>query len=447
LNLETVMIQVAAGLLVPLVAGLWPVLRGVAISVHTAISQYGLGGGRYGTGRIDRLLGRVQRLPRMMTLAVRNTFRRSGRVALTLLVLITAGAIFIMVLSAQNSFSTMVDDAWRSLGFDAFIVFDQPERIDEVIPLIESQPNVAYVEMWLWTDAIARIPGSDTIGDEEQIWIRAIPTDSQLYTPDLTDGRDLSDLDEHAILLNQKIAGDLGVEVGDQIELDFGARGDSTWTVVGLIFDITDMQSTAYAHIDTVGQELNLVGRAYVAEVQLSENGFENEASFVENIEVFLEGHGIDVTYARTASQDRTEAESQFQIVTTVLMVMTILMAVVGSIGLSGTLSINVIERRREIGVMRAVGASSMDVAIIFIYEGLLLGLLSWVLATPVGFLLGHPFVQAIGAVFEVPMEHEFAFIGVWIWLVIVLVLSLVASWLPARRATRISVNESLAYE
>jgi putative ABC transport system permease protein len=350
-------------------------------------------------------------------------------------------------LSAQNSFSTMVDDAWRSLGFDAFIVFDQPERIEEVIPLIESQPNVAYVEMWLWTDAVARIPGSDSIGDEEQIWIRAIPTDSRLYTPDLTDGRELSDQDEHAILLNQKIAGDLGVEVGDQIELDFGARGESTWTVVGLIFDITDMQSTAYAHIHTIGQELNLVGRAYVAEIQLSGNGIANETAFVEDIEVFLEAHGIDVTYARTASQDRTEAESQFQIVTTVLMVMTILMAVVGSIGLSGTLSINVIERRREIGVMRAVGASSMDVAIIFIYEGLLLGLLSWVIATPVGFLLGSPFVRAIGAVFEVPMEHEFAFIGVWIWLIIVLVLSLVASWLPARRATRISVNESLAYE
>ena len=125
----------------------------------------------------------------------------------------------------------------------------------------------------------------------------------------------------------------------------------------------------------------------------------------------------------------------------------TVLMAIVGSIGLSGTLSINVIERRREIGVMRAVGAGSRDVALVFIGEGLLLGVLSWAIAVPIGLLAGRPFVEAIGELVDFPGQYSPAIYGLWIWLSIVVVLSILASWLPSRRATQISVSESLAYE
>jgi len=138
---------------------------------------------------------------------------------------------------------------------------------------------------------------------------------------------------------------------------------------------------------------------------------------------------------------------AQFSILTQLLMMMTVLMAIVGSMGLSGTLSINVIERRREIGVMRAVGASSKDVGFVFTGESLMLGLTSWLIALPIGLGVGPTFVKALGNVIDFPAEYHPATHGVWIWLGIVIVLSIIASWVPARRATRISVNESLAYE
>jgi ABC-type lipoprotein release transport system permease subunit len=59
----------------------------------------------------------------------------------------------------------------------------------------------------------------------------------------------------------------------------------------------------------------------------------------------------------------------------------------------------------------------------------------------------GRAFVQTIGDVIDFPAQYYFSFAGVWIWLAIVITLALVASWLPARRATQISVRESLAYE
>jgi putative ABC transport system permease protein len=156
---------------------------------------------------------------------------------------------------------------------------------------------------------------------------------------------------------------------------------------------------------------------------------------------------GIDIGYSAVATEDRNNASAQFCILTQVLMMMTILMAVVGSMGLSGTLSINVIERRREIGVMRAVGASSRDVNSVFTGESLMLGLISWLLALPIGLSAGPTFVVTLGKVIDFPAEYYPATHGVWIWLGIVIVLSFIASWIPAHRATRISVNESLAYE
>jgi putative ABC transport system permease protein len=76
-----------------------------------------------------------------------------------------------------------------------------------------------------------------------------------------------------------------------------------------------------------------------------------------------------------------------------------------------------------------------------------MLGLISWVLALPIGLSAGPAFVLSLGEVIDFPAEYYPATHAVWIWLGIVIGLSILASWVPARRATRISVNESLAYE
>jgi putative ABC transport system permease protein len=239
----------------------------------------------------------------------------------------------------------------------------------------------------------------------------------------------------------------MGVSVGDRIELDLGEDGDTTWTIVGLIFDLINDQTTAYVHEDTLNEALGRIGRASVARIQAVDDRVVSQTALVDDLRELFESLGIGVSVARTSAEDRQEAEAQFSILTTILMTMTVVMAAVGSIGLSGTLSINVIERRREIGVMRAVGASSADIGTIFMGEGLMLGLFSWVVAVPISILAGRPFVLAIGQVIQFPGRYQPAISAVWIWLTIVVVLSLVASWLPAKRASQISVNESLAYE
>ena len=111
-------------------------------------------------------------------------------------------------------------------------------------------------------------------------------------------------------------------------------------------------------------------------------------------------------------------------------------------------MAINVFERRREIGVMRAVGALSSTVTRMFVNEGLLLGLLSWLLAVPLSYPGAYFFSDAVGdALINLPLDFVYSIPGMLLWLVIVILLSTLASLWPALQATRISVREALAYE
>lgn len=160
------------------------------------------------------------------------------------------------------------------------------------------------------------------------------------------------------------------------------------------------------------------------------------------------ETRNMDVFVSQTTHEERQFAESRFSIVIGMLLALAVIVALVGGIGLMGSLSISVVERTREIGVMRAIGAQSGTMMGMFVMEGVLQGLSSWAIAMPISFILGKPLANALGqTMFEANLDYAYNFGAVIVWLVMILVISILASILPARNATHISVRESLAYE
>jgi putative ABC transport system permease protein len=449
--LSALLTMLIAGLLSPLLAGFVPILKGASITVKDAISSYGMGAADFGSGVVSRLLGRIRGLPRLVAMPLRNTFRRMGRLLLTELTLIAAGALFLTVLSTGSSVRTTIANAFKSFGYDILLVFKSPQRINEIVSLLGTQSNVARVEMWVWQDAKAHLPGVTGPGTEKDVALRGFPEDSEFYKPVIISGEglDSQDTSVRQLLLNDQLAKDLGIEAGDSIVIDLGRKHVAVWEVAGLIQDLTPSGNTIYMYRDVLNQELNQVNQASVAEVKLNlpEETLDNHLAAIKNLEDFLKTQGIEPASTSSSIQEQEQFSAQLGILITVLLIMTVLVAIVGSVGLSGTLSINVIERIREIGVMRAVGASSSDLALIFIGEGLLIGLISWAIAIPISLVTAGLFVTILGGVIGVSVHYFYSVGGIFLWLFIVALLSLLASWLPAMNATRISIANSLAYE
>ena len=130
------------------------------------------------------------------------------------------------------------------------------------------------------------------------------------------------------------------------------------------------------------------------------------------------------------------------------MLFMAALIAIVGGLGLMGTMSINVLERTREIGVMRAIGASNGDIQSIVIVEGLVIGLISWAISIFISIPITNVLTYGVGmAIMTSPMPAVYGVSGIIAWLVFTLILATIASALPARRASKLTVKDTLAYE
>jgi putative ABC transport system permease protein len=457
-------IQIAVGLLVPLLAALAPAVGGARTTVHQAVSSYGLGAG-FGSNWIDRLFGRVRFLPRPLALSLRNTFRRKGRVALTLLTLVLGGVMFVMVLSVDSSLDNTLDRMLADFGFDLRISFDRTHRVARLVEVAESVPGVVRAEVWDYRGAQLSLPG----GEDLEVGLWGVPLGSEMFSPRIVSGRGLLPDDSHAILLNSKIATDEGYQVGDEVELTIGER-ESTWTVVGLIVSVTDQQRGNFVPFDTLARETGSVDRGSMLWVVSEKHDPEAQEKLTRDLDetfvaqditpaltqeklirslrdTFTARH-IEPSGIETAAEVRQLSKGGFDIVTYMMLAMAILAAIVGSIGLMSMMTINVVERGREIGVLRATGAVSFTVAGIFVTEGVLLGVLSWLLAVPLSYPGSRVFNNVIGVtMFSVPLDFRYPVFGLLLWLVIVVVLSALASLWPALGAAKVSVRESLAYE
>jgi len=450
LSKTAVFIQMVIALLAPLLAALVPITSGARLTVREAIGTYGLGGGQ---GWLERTLAGMQHLSRLVLLTLNNTFRNKGRVIVTQLALVVSGLIFMMIMTVQDSVTyTFSDVLFSILKFNVSLQFENAERMQEVERLTRAYPGVKDAEMWAFAGAKIRPAGQPESNADPNAEILGIPLPTHSYGYQLRVGRWLKPDDAAAVVLNQKLAEQVGVGVGDWITLDFGRHGEVQWQVVGLIFDpiiTTSVNVPRQVLLRTTGS----VNKANTIMIQTHRTDPDGEAEMAKGLRLYYDAHELKLnpqgTFANedTASAATAQILNNFGIIVKMLAAMAVIIALVGSVALSGVLSLSVRERTREIGVMRAIGASSRAIAWLFIGEGLVLGLLSWLIALPLSLPAGYLMTQALGAAIGGEIVFHYTPMGALYWLIIITVLAIAASWLPAHGATRVSVRESLAYQ
>jgi putative ABC transport system permease protein len=443
-----VLLGIVVGIGVTLVAGAIPAFGATRIPVKRALESYGITP-TYGAGRIDRALQSITALPPLAAMSVRNLARRKSRALVTMLVIGVAVATSLAAQAVSVTVDTAIDDLFRTYRADAWLWFGEYVG-DNMRAALLTVPDVKQAEVWSLQNVwVTRNTAKDGNGAQEaaraRLW--GIPADTTLYLPRVVEGRWLRAGESDSAVISTDLVESLGARVGDEIALDAG-DAPRKFRVVGIAID------------NSVFLGSQVAGKVFVPETVVAKmQGREGWATFFA---VGLARHSPDEVDAQldaisqkfkrypmgsdSAAREVKGAKEQTRILTIALAAMSLLIGFIGALGVVNTITLSVLERRREIGVLRSIGASDANVVQTFLTEGLAFGIGGWL----IGLLLGYPLGWLIARVMESVLFHlnyVFTFQMVLVSLLFALVLTTLASLIPALAAARMRVKDVLRYE
>ena len=424
------------GIAAPLAAAAWPVWKGSGTSVRVALADFGLTQTTFGGSSFDRALARVGGSFRPLVFAIRNSFRRRLRLMLTLATLAVGGLFFMSALNVRASLINTLDQMFGAKKFDLSVSLRERYDDEQLRRALSNTPGVKRAEGWLATEASVAGQNFDLI---------AFPVDTQLLAPKISEGRFLLPTDTDAIVVNDGLATKfpqfrVGQTVNVQVE-----GVEKSWRVVGLAREPLS-PAVAYVPLGAV----QVLTPPMVNSVRLSlDHADEDTITAVKaELDRRLEANGMRARGSSSKADSRFAYDQHMVMIYLFLILMSAIIGAVGGLGLMTTMSLNVLERRREMGLLRAIGATPRMVWLMIVIEGVVIGLLSWAIAAlfawPVSKLIGDMFVSAL---FNGGLDFVFEARGLAIWFVVSIALSALASFLPAWRASRATVREALAYE
>jgi putative ABC transport system permease protein len=455
----TLLAGLTVGLGVPLVAALTPVWNGTRISVREALSGYGISGvgAEQGGSRLARLGGRLDWVSQTTWLGLRGIFRKRWRAALTLVTLTVAWAVFLLVQIATTSIDGTLGATYAHFNADVDVSVNQGATLAQAETLLLAQPNVAAVEPFAPAGVATRWGSLDTWGFEPE---------TRLYVYQLTGGRWFHPGETNAVLLNADAINRTGLHVGDTLTVS-NAGHAASWTIIGTVDETTGGSGHFGTAITTVESLYSLEGvpaaeRTTKVE-RLMVRAQDRSAGAVDRLTgqlaALLGGQSGNVTAANpggasSALSGDTESfraevarhQRSLYILYYLLYGVALVVLLTGILGLANALAASVLERSREIGMLRAMGASTWPVARIFWTEGLALAGIAWCFGVLLGLPLGYLFIQVFSRLVQAVDLHVSvpAFAALLGGVVAVATL---ASLLPAWRASRVRVTEMLRYE
>ena len=433
---EAVILGFLVGLMVTVLGALGPALKGARVTVKEALESYGISAD-YGRRWLDRQLGRVRGLPALVAMAVRSLGRRQGRTLLTLTVIALGTAAFIGAASTRDSVNGAIRDIYRTYDVDAWVWLNSTVT-REFEGQLSAVEGVYAAEGWA-------LANGHVAYAEARLW--GIPPSSILYREALRDGRWYRGDEPDAMVLSAELADSQGLRVGDRIEVQVDGQARSL-SVVGIVVDNTiflggTLAGKAFLPRATLSRMLGRSDRFSLIAVGLESDTREEVDDILARVERKFAGLGPT---AQPVYAEIEAAEESSRLLTVALLVMLILVSAVSALGILNTLTLNVLERRREVAVMRAIGASDAALVLTFVTEGLSMGVLGWVAGLLFGYPLGSLFTAQLSRVLF-SLEFLLSPSAVAFSFLFTLSLTTLSSIGPALGAAHTSASVALRYE
>ncbi|MDP2623291.1 MAG: ABC transporter permease [Actinomycetota bacterium] len=253
---------------------------------------------------------------------------------------------------------------------------------------------------------------------------------------EMADGS-LGDLGPGTAVISAAEARAFDVGLGDFVRVQVSSGAYMELTVVG-VFEAAPIGASLVIDLATY-EQYNSFRLDQFAYVQVAD-GFA-----AEEVRPAIEEVVAGYPNAKLTNTEELIADTEDQI-DTILNLLVVLLGfalVIALLGIVNTLALSIAERRREIGLVRAVGMERRQVRRMIRWEAVLIAVFGGVLGLVVGVVLGSALVLAIGQGFTLAIP--------WVQLIVYLVLAalggVLAAWIPARRGARMKILDAIAYE
>ena len=441
---------------VPLAAAAYPVLRGSAVTVHDALADFGTGANTFRSTDFDTFIARFSGRFRLSLMVVRNTLRRRRRLLLTVSTLLLSGLTFMSALNFRASLIETLDRSFANKRYDLGVSLEGMVPISKLESATRGVQGITHAEAWTVTDSSFAAPESSSrpiaAGEhapsegrpDGRFTVIGIPPETPLVRTEVVSGRALSPQDTDAIVVNTSLVSTRpDLSVGNNIVLRVGSTV-TKWHVVGIVRE-PFAPATAYVSRDRLNEFRAQVGYANNLRIAVETSNHPTLSQVRANMDRTLEAIGARAAGSATKADARYGFDQHMLMIYLFLLITSALIAMISGLGLMTSTTLNVIERQREIGVLRAIGATTRIVSLTVIAESVLTAVVSWIAATvlawPVSKILGE---WIIFTMFQTSLDFRFDPRGPLVWLGLSVAIAILASVAPAIRISRGTIRQAL---
>ncbi len=431
------------GIATPVIAAALPVYNGTRVSILEAMTDLGISGG-YQAGFLSRLVNRLP-IPAMVKQSFNNILHKKGRLALTVFTLMLAVAAFIGVSAVFVNLDNTIDDVTQTVTHEVEITPNSGQSLDTMRSVLSGIDSID--EVYPGTMVAASIEGFlSPFTNDSQVFLFGTDPQSPTFTPTYLEGSGWQDdPDREGIVITSGLADQMNVGVGDTLE--FMVAGTiHEQEIIGVANFLLDMIFTDWRYASTISGLSNGEPHpnVFFVDFKAAKPSVAEVDEQIDLINEKLLANGITGVIGNQTEQ--VEQLSQgIRSIGILMNLASLIMAAVGAIGLLTTLLLAVFERQKEIGVMRTVGARSPMIIMQFLIEGLLVGVLAWLIAVPIGIALAYGISSLLP--FGDLVAFEFPVVLIPVGLVGILVIATLSSIGPSLMAARKTVSEILRYQ
>lgn len=433
---------IAASLLLPILFSLSAILKGVNVSVHDALSDYGIAPGATGA---DKEKTAPAWMPRGLLLALRNSMRQQKRLVITVAAMALGVAIFSTGFNVRASLAGLLEEVNTSMRHDVQVVLKDQVPRERALPVFSAIKGVERIETWSGGRGELQ---SRVVATSSGVGIVALPYDTDLFRPRITAGRWLQDSQSLEVVMNRQAVELYGnLAIGNELPLDVDGK-TLTVKLTGIIEEL----EKAKIYMDKVFYDSSVNPDHHINSLMFvaKDKSYVGVMSLKNDIEAAIATSDLSILYVMSQAERVKIIYDHLNIILTVVVLLSLLVLVVSALGMASATGISIMERTREIGVLRAIGATPKRIFQMFVAEGMIVSAASILL----GLLLAWPLSQIASVFFGrlmlgdgAALRYVFSEEGFAITLLTTLIFGWLASRIPARRAISVTTRDALAYE